>query len=97
MEQSQSKAEDSVQHAAKAGDALQSITKAVTTINDMNQQIASAAEEQSAVAEEINKNIVSINNATDKASEGSRQSAVSSAELARLSSELQYQVNQFKY
>jgi methyl-accepting chemotaxis protein len=97
MQQGQSKAEDSVQQAAKAGDSLNAITSAVTTINDMNQQIASAAEQQSAVAEEINESIVSINTATDQASEGSRHTASSSAELAKLATELQHQVNQFKY
>lgn len=93
----QAKAEDSVTQAAKAGDSLNAITEAVTTINDMNQQIASSAEEQSAVAEEINKNIVRINSATDQATEGSRHTAESSAELAKLAIELQNQVNQFKY
>ena len=87
MQQGQSKAEDSVQQAAKAGDSLHAITSAVTTINDMNQQIASAAEQQSTVAEEINQSIVSINSATEEASEGS----------ALLATDLQFQVNQFKY
>ena len=97
MQDGRAKASESVTQAAKAGDALNAITAAVTTINDMNQQIASAAEQQSAVAEEINENIVSINSATDQASEGSRHTATSSAELARLATDLQSQVNQFKY
>ncbi|MBD3669259.1 MAG: methyl-accepting chemotaxis protein [Gammaproteobacteria bacterium] len=97
MEQGQNEAEKSVEQAARASEALNIITTAVANINDMNRQIASAAEEQSAVAEEIERNIVSINNATEEASEGSKQTAISSNELARLSNDLQTQVNQFKY
>jgi len=44
----------------KAGQALQDIVNAVSKISDMNAQIATAAEEQSVVAESISKNIVSI-------------------------------------
>lgn len=97
MQEGRNKAESSVEQAAEAGNSLNAITEAVTSINDMNQQIATASEEQSVVAEEVNRNIVSINNVAEEATEGSRQSAYSSSELARLASDLQSQVNQFKY
>ena len=60
MEDSQHKTDQSVEHAAKAAQALETITQAVSVINDMNTQIASAAEEQSAVAEDINRNVINI-------------------------------------
>lgn len=55
MENSQSRAQTSVKQADQARGSLDSITNAVSTINDMNHQIASAAEQQQAVAEEISR------------------------------------------
>ena len=50
-----------VEQAAKTGKAIHQIETSITAINDMNVLIASSAEEQSAVAEEINQNIIAIN------------------------------------
>ncbi len=71
----------SVEHAGNAGEALDAILKAMETINSMNAQIATAAEEQSAVADEINRNISRIN-------EASMQSTNETADLARESESL---------
>src|SRR5690606_35209417 len=60
MEKGHDQAQTTVIHAGEAGQALEDITNAVNIINDVNTQIASAAEEQSAVAEEINRNITNI-------------------------------------
>jgi methyl-accepting chemotaxis protein len=54
-----------VDEAAKTGAAISEIEQSIAAINDMNVLIASAAEEQSTVAEEINQNIISINQSTD--------------------------------
>ena len=62
----------------------------------MNMQIATAAEQQSAVAEEINKNIVNISDIVDKSVDNADKTSTASSELAQLSSELQQLVNQFK-
>ena len=88
--------EQSVHNAATAGDSLLTITRAITEINDMNTMIASAAEEQSAVTEEINKNIVSIREAAEQTTEGAAQTTTSSEELSKLAVELQHLVEQFK-
>ena len=96
MEESRSRAQNSVQQAAKAGDSLMSITQAVTTINDMNTQIASAAEEQHAVAEEINRNITNISEVAEMSAEGVHQSAAASDNLSHLSMQLNELVNRFK-
>lgn len=96
MEMGRSKAEESVEQAAKAGEALQSITAVVDNIKSMNMQIASAAEEQSSTAEEINRNIVNISEVAQETAGGSQQTASASDELARLASDLQEQVTKFK-
>lgn len=96
MNDGRAKAESSVEQAAKAGASLESITSAVSLIKDMNMQIATAAEQQSSVAEEINRNIVNISNIVDQSVDNAGQTATSSDELAKLSSELQLLVNQFK-
>jgi methyl-accepting chemotaxis protein len=61
MEQGTEKTASSVQRATAAGKALQDIASIISKISDMNAQIATAAEEQSAVAEEISSNVVTIN------------------------------------
>lgn len=96
MEMGRSKAVESVEQAAKAGEALQSITGVVDNIMSMNMQIASAAEEQSSTAEEINRNIVNISEVAQETAGGSQQTASASDELARLASDLQSQVAKFK-
>ncbi|QEY58608.1 HAMP domain-containing protein [Pseudomonas sp. C27(2019)] len=80
----------------KAAHSLHVIAAEVTTINDMNIQIATAAEEQSVVAEEINRNITAISTIADTTSSGATQTAQSSEELVRLSVELRRLVDQFK-
>ena len=96
MGESRQQAEESVHQAEKAGESLQGITHAVATINDMNLQIASAAEEQNAVSEEINRNITNISHVTHETADGTRQIMAASDDLARISSELQLLVSQFK-
>ena len=96
MESGRDKAADSVSKASEAGASLGTINYAVSAINDMNMQIASAAEEQSAVAEEINRNIVNIGTVADETAEGSNRIAAANEHLVRLGSELQEIVNQFK-
>jgi methyl-accepting chemotaxis protein len=96
MEHGRSKAQASVQQAACAGESLSSITGVVGTISDMNAQIASAAEEQGAVAEEINRNIVNISQITGQTAAGASQIAAASKELAKLAVHLQTHVGRFK-
>ncbi|VAW68426.1 Methyl-accepting chemotaxis sensor/transducer protein [hydrothermal vent metagenome] len=86
----------SVGHAQKAGESLNGITQAVSSISDMNTQIATAAEEQTAVAEEINQNIVNISQLGEQTVSGAQQTSTASEELARLSNELQMMLGQFR-
>lgn len=96
MEQGRSKAEATVDQAQKAGEALNAITEVVYNIKAMNTQIASAAEEQSSTAEEINRNIVNISEVADETASGAQQTANASDELARLAVDLQEKVARFQ-
>ncbi len=96
MMQSRSQAQSSVQQAARTGESLEAITRAVENITGMNTQIASAAEEQSAVAEEINRNIVNISQVGNQTAAAAQQTAAASDELARLAAQLQSLVRQFR-
>lgn len=96
MEDSQSRTDESVQHAAKAAEALETITQAVSVINDMNTQIASAAEEQSAVADDINRNVINIGQVANEVAGGADESSAASADLTKLAEQQRRLINQFK-
>ena len=96
MTKGQEMARESVAQAQRAGASLQAISTAITSITDMNRQIASAAEEQTAVAEEINRNIHTISSTVDQTAVGAAHIASASEELARLASMLQDRVAQFR-
>ncbi|WP_418903596.1 methyl-accepting chemotaxis protein [Pseudomonas syringae] len=76
--------------------ALGSIASAVSMIQQMNQQIAAAAEEQTSVAEEINRSVTSIRASADQSALAMRGNAASSIELASLGMELKGMVGHFK-
>lgn len=65
-------------------------------MTDMNAQIATAAEEQSSVADEINENFHSITQATEQSAAGSEQVSSSSRELNELAKRLSGQVRRFR-
>lgn len=96
MQDSQDKTEISVQQASQAAHALESITQAVSVINDMNTQIASAAEEQSAVAEDINRNVTNIGQVANEVAGGADEASQASAELTKLAEQQRRLINQFK-
>ena len=89
-------ATESVEKAEQAAKVLTTITSAINTINDMNTQIASAAEQQGAVAQEIDRNVTSIHQVANETSEGAVRTASASDNLARLAIELQEMVGHFK-
>jgi methyl-accepting chemotaxis protein len=96
MEASKVKSKKSVEQAVEALRSLDEITNSVTTISDMNIQIAGAADEQRSVSEEINKNIINISAVVEESAEGAQQTLIASQDLAKLASELQKLVEQFK-
>ncbi len=96
MTSSRDRARATVDQAQHAGESLAAITRAVATISEMNTQIASAATEQEAVAEDINRNVISIADVSEHTATASGQTASSGMELARLGEELRGMVSQFK-
>jgi len=96
MDESREQTQHGVDQTSIAGDALMNIVSAVASINDMNTQIASAAEEQGAVVSEIDRNVMGINEVASQTAHGAEQTAQASADLARLACELQTLVEQFK-
>jgi len=96
MDSSRNLTQRTVTLAGEAGAALGRITQAVSTIEQMNQQIAAAAEEQSAVAETISESVTRVRDIGEQSASASQQTAASSAELARLGVELQGLVAQFR-
>ncbi len=96
MDSSRNQAQVSVEKISAAGDALVTIVDGISLINDMNTQIASAAEEQSAVSEEINQNVVKISQISEASATSAAQTQNASEELAQLSVGLEGLVSQFK-
>ena len=85
-----------MEQSSRTDESLAAIVDSIAVINDMTTQIASAAEEQSAVAEEINRGIVSISSVSGEVSSGADQTEQASRDLARLASDLHHTVSQFK-
>ncbi|MFJ3482719.1 methyl-accepting chemotaxis protein [Pseudomonas sp. NPDC090202] len=86
----------SVELTRRAGGSLESITRTVSAIQAMNQQIAAAAEQQSATAEEINRSVLNVRDVSEQTSAASEETAASSVELARLGTHLQGLVGRFR-
>ena len=95
MRDNQQLSDSTVELTRRAGDALSVIARTVSTIQSMNQQIAAAAEQQSAVAEEINRSVVSVRDISCKPPPPvTRRRA--STELAQLGNALQQQIGRFR-
>ncbi len=85
-----------VADALQTESALGSIAVAVSLIQQMNQQIAAAAEQQSSVAEEISRSVTQIRGSADQAALAMQDNARSSIELAQLGSDLKGMVGHFR-
>lgn len=96
MEQSMQQVQVAVEHASQAGGSFSTVAKTIGNISDMSIQIASAAEQQSAVAEEINQRVEAINQIASENATGAQQTATATDELAQLSIRLQNNVNRFQ-
>lgn len=93
---SRSLTDNSVGLTRNAGEALAAIARTVSVIQDMNPQIAAAAEEQSLVAEEINRSVLKVKHVSEQAAAASEETATASAQLTKLSLDLQTLVGKFR-
>ncbi len=96
MEKGQQQALHGVDLTEQAAEALAVIAGAITSIKDRSIQIASAAEEQNAVVEEVNRNAVAINEVVNESTRNLDNINRSSGEVAQLASELHEMIADFK-
>ncbi|WP_408733507.1 methyl-accepting chemotaxis protein [Pseudomonas sp. LS1212] len=96
MGKSRVEAGSTVESAKQAGAVLVAINAAVSSIQQMNQQIATASEQQSSVAEEINRSVASIRDVAEQSAAATEETSAASSDLARLGGELQTLVSRFK-
>ncbi|WP_416350707.1 methyl-accepting chemotaxis protein [Pseudomonas sp. CCI1.2] len=88
IENGQSRSEESVQQVTEAGVMLHRITEAVEAIRDMNRQIATAAEEQTSVAEDISRNLSEITQIANANQDNVKRTETASRNLHGLSGQL---------
>ncbi len=96
MERSGESAQESVSKAASAGEALQEIIDAVSTIHEMTVQVVTAVEEQRAVSDEINRNILNVNTVAEKTAVDADVSTEMSNRVATLGAEVSALLDRFK-
>ncbi|MDY7534642.1 methyl-accepting chemotaxis protein [Pseudomonas sp. Bout1] len=95
MQQSTTRARSTLDIAKSAGTALEAIASAFTLINERNLVIASASEEQAAVAREVDRNLMNIRDLAQQTSAGANQTSAASQELSRLAVDLNTMVARF--
>lgn len=96
MESGCSEAQEGVKKVKETGVALEEIATMVANIDEMNMQIAAAAQRQSTVAEDINKNIGNISQVAEQTADGSIQMSEASNDVAQLATKLQSYVGSYK-
>ncbi|PQZ91733.1 methyl-accepting chemotaxis protein [Pseudomonas trivialis] len=95
MQQSNTRARSTLDIAKSAGTALEAIASAFTLINERNLVIASASEQQAAVAREVDRNLMNIRDLAHQTSAGANQTSAASQELSRLAVDLNTLVARF--
>lgn len=96
MSHTRSQAERTLEMANIAGEVLTDITGSLNLINERNLLMATAAEEQAQVAREVDRSLISIRDLSCETAEGSKQTAVASAELSQLAASLNKLTKEFK-
>jgi len=96
MEKSRVQTDETVEKASHTGEQLNNITASVSDISGMSTQIATAAEEQTSVADELSRSIQHIADISERASGNADQLSTTTGEMAQLEARLTALVNQFK-
>ncbi|KGJ91119.1 methyl-accepting chemotaxis protein [Colwellia psychrerythraea] len=95
MAQCRTQGEESAEQASSAGAMLDEITQDVALIMDMNSAIATAIQEQSTVASEVNEHVVMIRDVTVQSGESAKQNEQMSEELSQQAQVLTTEVSRF--
>ena len=95
MAQCRSQGEESAEQASSAGAMLDEITQDVALIMDMNSAIATAIQEQSTVASEVNQHVVMIRDVTEQSGDSAKQNEQMSEELSQQAQVLTTEVSRF--
>ncbi len=96
MQRSTEGAEDSVNTAKHTGVELSRIVDQMCNVRDMAVQVAAATEEQTQVAEEMNRNLVNISRVSEETATSSEMVAANSEQLSPLSTQLENQIHKFR-
>jgi methyl-accepting chemotaxis protein len=96
MEQGVSQVEAGTADASKSGDALREILKQIMAVDAQVEQIATAAEEQTATTSEISSNMHQITDVVQQTSQGAAETAIAATSLSGNAEELQRLMQQFK-
>lgn len=89
-------AEASADQSKSTGESLAEMVKSLAGINDMSHSIATASEEQSAVAQEVTQNVVRISDMADDLAETARKASTNSERLQELATEQRQLVGRFR-
>lgn len=96
MQRSREASIDTVKRAAGANESLETIARSVSTITEMNTQIASAAEEQTAVANEVSQSIQKIADTAEHGKHNADEVANTTERMASLEQRLNQLVSRFR-
>jgi len=96
MDTSRAKAETTVERANEAGESFRTIAKSMQEISSLNAQIMTAADEQSSVANEMSRNLVSISNISEETEKGTGLIRESGQELQQSAQNLERLIKQFQ-
>ena len=96
MEVSRTRTTETVERAGRTGEQLDSITQSVSSITQMNAQIASAADEQTSVADELSRSIQHIADISERANDNADLLASTTTEMSQIEQRLNSLVSQFK-
>ena len=96
MERSRSQSAQTVTDAGRAKQSLEVITGSVNTITQMNQQIATAVDQQTSSAIQINNNVQQVSTMAQRSAQSAKELSIAAQELEDLQANLQRVVGQFK-
>lgn len=96
MQKSQNSAQDTLTMSTQATRALREISSSIAAMNERNQSIATAAEEQAQVARDVDRNLTSIHDLSIQNAASANQTSSSSHELSRLAIQLNQMIGAFK-